>query len=178
MTANPNEVEDRPMIPKIKKILYATDLSENARFAFSYAASLANQYNAGITILHVVEVASASANLHLVSLLGEERWQQIMRQNTAEILDTVKERLDQFCEDMKADDQTCRFIVDDIVVRQGHAVEEILAQAETVGYDVIVMGTQGHGILAGALMGSTARRVVRRALTPVLVVRLPEEEME
>ena len=178
MPANLNELEDIPMIPKIKKILYATDLSENARFAFGYAASLANQYNAGITILHVVEVASASANLHLVSLLGEERWQQIMRQNTAEILDTVKERLDQFCEDMKADDQTCRFIVDDIVVRQGHAVEEILAQAETVGYDVIVMGTQGHGILAGALMGSTARRVVRRALTPVLVVRLPEEEME
>jgi nucleotide-binding universal stress UspA family protein len=94
------------------------------------------------------------------------------------VLDTVKERLDQFCEDMKAEDQACRFIVDDIVVRQGHAVEEILAQAETVGYDVIVMGTQGHGIFAGALMGSTARRVVRRSQIPVLVVRLPEEETD
>ena len=164
------------MIPKIKKILYATDLSENARYAFSYAASLANQYNAGITILHVLEVASASANLHLVSLLGEDRWQTIMRQNTQEILDTVKERLDRFCDDMKAEDKACRFIVDDIVVRQGHAVEEILEQAESVGYDILIMGTQGHGVLAGALMGSTARRVVRRSRTPVLVVRLPEEE--
>jgi nucleotide-binding universal stress UspA family protein len=164
------------MIPKIKKILYATDLSENARYAFSYAASLANQYNAGITILHVLEVASASANLHLVSLLGEDRWQTIMRQNTQEILDTVKERLDRFCDDMKAEDKACRFIVDDIVVRQGHAVEEILEQAESVGYDILIMGTQGHGVLAGALMGSTARRVVRRSRIPVLVVRLPEEE--
>jgi nucleotide-binding universal stress UspA family protein len=164
------------MTPKIKKILYATDLSENARFAFGYAASLAAQYNAGITILHVVEVAAASANLHLISLIGEERWEEIMRQNTQEILDTVKERLDQFCEDMKAEEKTCRFIVDDIVVRQGHAVEEILSQTETVDYDVIVMGTHGHGILSGALMGSTARRVVRRSRTPVLVVRLPEEE--
>ncbi len=162
------------MIPKIKKILYATDLSENARFAFSYAASLANQYNAGITVLHVVELASASANVHLVSLLGEDRWEAIMRQNTQDILDTVKERLDKFCEDMKAEDKACRFIVDDIVVRQGHAVEEILSQSEAVGYDIIVMGTQGYGILAGALMGSTARRVVRRSKTPVLVVRLPE----
>jgi len=166
------------MVPKIKKILYATDLSENARFAFGYAASLADQYGAGITILHVVEVASASANLHIVSLLGEERWQEIMRHNTQEVLDTVKERLDNFCADMKAEDKTCRFIVDDIVVRQGHAVEEILAQAETVGYDVIVIGTHGHGVLAGALMGSTARRVVRRSQIPVLVVRLPEAENE
>jgi nucleotide-binding universal stress UspA family protein len=164
------------MIPKIKKILYATDLSENARFAFSYAASLADQYGAGITVLHVVELATATANLHVVSLLGEERWNAILRQNTQEILDTVKEKLDKFCEDMKAEDKTCRFIVDDIVVRQGYAVDEILSQAETVGYDVIVVGTHGHGILAGALMGSTARRVVRRSKTPVLVVRLPEEE--
>ena len=43
------------MIPEIKKILYTTDLSANARFAFSYAASLANRYDAGITILHILE---------------------------------------------------------------------------------------------------------------------------
>ena len=164
------------MIPKFKKILYATDLSENARYAFSYAASLADQYDAGITVLHVLEVASASANLQLVSLMGEERWNEVLRQNTQDILDVVKQKLDQFCEDMKAEDKACRFIVDDIVVRQGHAVEQILAQAEAVGYDLIVMGTHGHGILAGALMGSTARRVVRYSKIPVLVVRLPEEE--
>jgi len=43
------------IVPQIKKILYATDLSENARYAFAYAASLANQYGAGVTILHVLE---------------------------------------------------------------------------------------------------------------------------
>ena len=39
---------------QIKKILYATDLSENAVHAFAYAVSLANLYGAGITILHVL----------------------------------------------------------------------------------------------------------------------------
>ena len=32
------------MLPDIKKILYATDLSESARYAFGYAASLADCY--------------------------------------------------------------------------------------------------------------------------------------
>ena len=166
------------MVPKISKILYATDLSENARFAFSYAASLAEQYGAGITILHVVEVTSTAANLHIVDLLGEERWQAIMQQNTTEMLDTVQERLQNFCNDLKAEDKTCRFIVDDVIMRQGHPVDEILDQAATGGYDIIVMGTHGHGLFVGALMGSTARRLVRRSQTPVLVVRLPEDEDE
>ena len=39
---------------QIKKILYATDLSETAVHSFSYAVSLANIYGAGITILHVL----------------------------------------------------------------------------------------------------------------------------
>ena len=45
------------MIPpkvEVKKILYATDLSENARFAFAYAVSLADLYNAAITIIHLL----------------------------------------------------------------------------------------------------------------------------
>lgn len=39
---------------KIKKILYATDLSGTAVYAFSYAVSLADMYGAGILILHVL----------------------------------------------------------------------------------------------------------------------------
>ena len=49
------------MIPEIKNILYATDLSENARYAFGYAVSLANRCDAKITVLHVVEELSSFA---------------------------------------------------------------------------------------------------------------------
>ena len=43
-------------LPKVEvnKILYATDLSENARYAFAYAVSLADLYNATITFIHVL----------------------------------------------------------------------------------------------------------------------------
>jgi hypothetical protein len=49
------------MIPDIKKILYTTDLSETSNFAFSYAAGLANRYDASIVILHVLKDLSHSS---------------------------------------------------------------------------------------------------------------------
>lgn len=53
------------MIPDIKKILYATDLSENARYALGYAAALANRFDAQITVLHVAEELSQNASENL-----------------------------------------------------------------------------------------------------------------
>ena len=43
------------MIPKIKKILYATDLSKNSSYAFLYAVEMARQNHARIVILHALE---------------------------------------------------------------------------------------------------------------------------
>jgi nucleotide-binding universal stress UspA family protein len=43
------------MVPKIRKILYATDLSENSVHAFYFAIDFAQKHNANIIILHVVE---------------------------------------------------------------------------------------------------------------------------
>jgi hypothetical protein len=42
------------MIPRIKKILYATDLSQNSAYAFQYALNSAYKYCADLVILHVV----------------------------------------------------------------------------------------------------------------------------
>ena len=39
------------------------------------------------------------------------------------------------------------------------------------GYDLVVMGSRGLGMLANVMMGSTSRRVLRRCRKPVLVVR-------
>jgi nucleotide-binding universal stress UspA family protein len=43
------------MIPQIKKILYATDLSKNSAYAYRYTVDLAQRHDAGIVILHVIE---------------------------------------------------------------------------------------------------------------------------
>jgi nucleotide-binding universal stress UspA family protein len=162
------------MIPEIKKILYATDLSKNARYAFSYAASLANRYGARITIFHVLEDLSAYQNSLVINIIGNEKWNELRKNKEQAVLDTIKERLEKFCEDVSRELPACPFITDDIIVKIGNPVEEILQEAEASHCDMVVMGAHGHGVLANAMMGSTSRRVLRRCKKPVLVVRLPE----
>jgi nucleotide-binding universal stress UspA family protein len=53
----------------------------------------------------------------------------------------------------------------------GFAAREIVSDAIQIGADVIVMGSRGHGDLAGLLLGSTAHKVIHLSDRPVLVVR-------
>jgi nucleotide-binding universal stress UspA family protein len=168
--------EGENVIPEIKKILYTTDLSPNARFAFSYAVSLANRYEAGITIFHVLEDVSATADSLVINIIGEEKWKELRKRKEQEVLDTIKVRLSKFCEDVQAELPSCPFITENIIVKIGNPVEEILQEVENNSYDLVVMGAHGQSALADALMGSTSRRVVRRCKKPVMVVRLPEKD--
>jgi nucleotide-binding universal stress UspA family protein len=163
------------IIPEIKKVLYATDLSENARYAFGYAASLANRYGAGITILHVLQDLSPYRDSLVVNVLGETKWKELRKGNEEKILATLKERLEKFCSDVSAELPACPFITDDIIVEIGNPVDEILDRAKKTECDLIVMGAHGQGFLEDAMMGSVSRRVLRRSEKPVLVIRLPED---
>jgi len=166
----------------INKILYTTDLSENARDAFAYAASLANLYKAGLTILHVI-AEDPGFDEKVIGHVSAERWAKIKEQHFQEAQETltgklrggmaIKAVLDRFCE--KAQVEGCTFETDEILVLKGHPVEQILATAESKASDLIVMGSHGYGTLKDAMMGGTARRVLRRAKVPVLLVRLPSE---
>ena len=53
----------------------------------------------------------------------------------------------------------------------GHAAREIMADAKEHDVNVIVMGSRGRGDLAGAILGSTAHKVIHLADRPVLVIR-------
>jgi nucleotide-binding universal stress UspA family protein len=163
------------MLPEIRKILFASDLSPNSRYAFGYAASLADRYDAKITVLHVLERLNPSTVMEVQGYLGEAEWEKIQKEKQAGLLDEITMRLNEFCTEMSAKLKDCKFMVEEILTIAGVPAEEILNQAERLDMDVIVMGTHGHGLFIDALMGGTARRVVNRSPIPVMIVRLPEE---
>lgn len=167
---------------KIQKILYATDLSGNARLAFAYAVSLANLYGAGLTIVHVI-AEDPDLDEKVIGYVSAEKWAEIKERHFQEATQTltgklkdglaIKAVLDRFCEKAQANGRT--FKTDEILVLKGNPVEQILDTAEGKGCDLIVMGSHGYGTLQDAMMGGTSRRVLRRAKVPVLLVRLPKE---
>ena len=165
------------IIPEIKKILYATDLSANARYSFGYAASLAHRYGAGITIIHVLEPEIRGGYAYDLSpYITDEKWEDIKKSLEEEAISDIKTRLVQFSEEVAREHASCLFNIDEIIVIRGNPVEKILLYTKSGDFDVVVMGSRGHGTFVDAMIGSTARRVLRRCEIPVLAVRLPKDE--
>jgi nucleotide-binding universal stress UspA family protein len=162
------------VIPSIKKILYATDLSENSRHAFAYAAGIANCYGAGVTVLYVIEEFSRYTTDLISVFAGDKEWENIRKRKEQEVIDIIKKRITDFCAQASSDLPECPFITEKILVKVGLPSNVIIEEAHSGEYQMVVMGTHGHSKLLDAMMGSTARRVLRRCKKPVLTVRLPE----
>ena len=162
------------MVPEIKNILYATDLSENARFALKYTSTIANRFGAAITILHVLEELSPSS-LGLVSeIVGKERWADLKKRNEEKVITSIRTRIEDVCNEISQSIPECPFIVQEIIVKTGHPVDQIIHYAEKEDCDMVVIGSYGQGIFSEAVLGSTSWRVLRQCTKPVLVVRLPK----
>ncbi|CAB1081873.1 hypothetical protein D1AOALGA4SA_9514 [Olavius algarvensis Delta 1 endosymbiont] len=172
------------MVPDIKKILFTTDLSRHSRQAFEYAVSIAYRYGARLTLLHVMEEVSPSADVRLKNFIGQERWQTIkgsQEEEARQILigkkregAIIREALDEFCERLQTEAQI-DFKIDEILVARGNVVDEILSEAQQNGSDLIVMGYHVRGKLEEAVIGSTTRRLLRRSKIPVMLVQMVEE---
>ena len=167
---------------EIKKILFATDLSESSIHAFAYAVSSANQYKAGITILHVL-FEDPNRDAIIQNMLRSDQWKEIKKRHYEDARNhligkkrenaVMKEVLHTFTENITMEKDNQDFTTDEILVERGNAEEKILDAADKMNCDIIVMGSHGHKGIVDALMGSTARRVVRRSKKPVLVVKQP-----
>lgn len=160
------------MIPQINKILFATDLSKNAAYAFYYAIHMAKTNEAKLVIMHAVEhIAPMLVNFEdFKHQVAKDRWEETVRK--------FKERIQDIS--VKTDARTGLSSVDlvaNIVIRLGHPVEEILKVADEEDCDVIVLGTHGRGILKQTLLGSVSSSVLARTRKPAFVIPLPSENI-
>jgi nucleotide-binding universal stress UspA family protein len=157
-------------IPEIKTILYTTALGEHTRPVFRYAISLAQHYNAEILIVHVVEPLSNTAKAVIKTYLSAEDVEKIQKDDMREVLQELKGRLKQFCEEELASSDSDDSKVRDILIVAGDPGEEILHVAKKYAVDLIVMGRSTGPIFGSTVMGTVARRVTRLATVPVFVV--------
>ncbi len=166
-------------MPKINKILYATDLSESAKAALSWAITLAEQAGATVSVIHiipdVVEEMSASMGYDLVAHFDTGRLSELNDEGQGKAVASVKERIQGVCEEMKKDFPSAQLDFNEIIVKAGHPVQEIIDAAVTGKFDMLVMGTHGHSLIDDLLLGSVARGVVHKCPIPVLTIRLSSQ---
>ena len=163
------------MIPQIKKILYATDLTKNSAYAFFYAVDMAKKYDAGIVILHTIPPIDRTiyeGGFGIMETLKEGK-----KQERAMDIEEIKNNIQAFCR--KAETQIgcpCVQLVSEILVPIGYPVEEILKAADDEGCDAIVLGTHGKGFLRQTFLGSVAGSVLERTKKPVFIIPLPSDK--
>lgn len=130
-----------------RKIMLATDLTPAGDRAFDRAVELAQEWDAELVVLHVVESSAARP------------WGMDRRIRNAE---TEMDRLVRSA-------KLARKIVRHTVI--GDPAERTLTHARDVGCDFLITGPAHGKIVGEKLFGSTAARIVRRSAVPVLAVR-------
>jgi len=165
------------MIPSIKKILYATDLTKNSSYAFYFAADLGRKHDAKIVILHCIGSIPPSVYYEGGFSDRDRIMKKVRTQGKEGDIAEVKKRLQGFCRKVETEiGPPCLDLVSDLIVKECHPVEEILNTADTEGCDVIVLGTHGKGWLKQTFLGSVARSVLERTRKPVFIIPLPSEK--
>ncbi|NLJ92175.1 MAG: universal stress protein [Aeromonadales bacterium] len=163
------------MLPNVNKILYCTDLSKNAVYAFRYAVYLAKQTDADIHILKVVEELASDERLTLQSyILNHSGSREFLQQRLAHAEQQLQDRLEFFWSDLEPNELALQDKIVGCEVREGSPAQTILERAEALECDMIVMGAHEKGWLQ-ALLGSVAKEVLRDSRIPILVVPQPTE---
>lgn len=161
MTIPPAAADATKAVPALfHHIVAGIDFSDASLHALKYALSLAEEADAHLTVLRVVEVPRELAQWAAESEEGKgyvERW---------------KTSAWTHLRDLVPDDARVYCHVEERV-ETGQPYRELLRVAAEQAAGLIVIGAHGHGMLDRMFFGSTAQHVVRQAACPVLTLRMP-----
>ena len=146
-----------------KRILCPVDFSDSSLAALKYATSLAEEANAALTVVHVVEYG-----LHEFSPIYDEfisHQELSIREFRARCRQSSRERLE-----LTVPAEARTWCTVESVLSEGKPYREIIRAAAERHCDLIVMGVHGRGAVDLLLFGSNTARVIRAATCPVLIV--------
>lgn len=146
----------------ITRILVPTDFSAPSDAAFAYARALAERFDASLHLAHAFEDPFTTA------AFAAEMYAPLPANLRDKLLIDIERRL---AEQFPPEDRTRFRGTTDIVT--GPPARAIVEYSQSLGSDLIVLGTHGRGGMPHLLLGSVAERVVRTARCPVLTVREP-----
>ena len=144
---------------RIRRVVHPTDFSPASGPAFREARELAKRNGATLVIVHVLPTLPMVADAYMAASAYDEMLRG-HRLQAEKAMNRVVKRA------RAAGVRTTGHVVD-----FGAVSEAIARFTKRQRADLIVMGTHGHGILARALLGSVAERVISRAPCPVMTVR-------
>jgi nucleotide-binding universal stress UspA family protein len=140
-------------------ILCPLDFSDASTRALEYASSLAQEADARLILLHVVEAAIDPTQLYEGAHFSVPEYNRHLEQDAMlRLRAAVPEDARTWCKP-------------EARVTSGKASAEILRVAEETGAQLIVMGVQGRGAVNRLLFGSTTHHVIRGVACPVLTLR-------
>jgi len=148
-----------------RKILFCTDFSENAKFAFDFAVDAAIR-NVGCTLclLHVIPEPDAQFWKGYIYEVGDM---------------DAKARADiDHAIDADYRPRVPPGVNFEVEMRIGDAARMILDFAEQQGVDLLILGRQGSGAITQWLLGNVTGKVARKATCPVLVVPMAFKEKQ
>lgn len=168
------------MLPVISNILYATDLSLNAKHALHYAASIAAKHGAKLTIMHVLpdelEMYSEQAGFDIAAVFGEEAAHRLDRGEVEKAKDAIHVRLVDTVSDCLHPETLIRVLSpENVIIVTGDPAQKISEEADTGRYQLLVLGTHGLSGWSSVVTGSVARQVTKHCPIPALIVPLPRE---
>lgn len=157
---NGNNREIGPRYGNYRRILFCSDFSEHADFAFDFAVDAALR-NTGCTLylLHVLPEPDAQFWKGYIYNSDEDPDAKAKADIDALLARTYLPRLPVGLDFQK-------------VFKIGNAAEQILTFAAEQEVDLIVLGRQGQGAVRSVFFGDVASKVARHATCPLLIIPL------
>ena len=166
------------LLPDIKKILYCTGIGPNSAYIYRHAMALAEKFDAGITVLHVMETLKPEQEALIDGYIGPGTIHEVVENVERDAASRIKKHLHNFCNRLGEENSCSLRVTEVMVVESSSPAREIVNQAKKIGADLIVMGAHSQPFLIDALIGSTTTKVIRRSSVPVLVVQVPAGAQE